>query len=177
MAADLPEIRQKLVLTEARKLIGTSYDDLDCSHFVCEAYKNAGYPYEYANTASFVKSLATGSAAVFIAVPERAQWQAADVILVPGHMGLWDPEGCSVVTNSTECTRIEKMKLEPFFLSSRSPGKTLPSGGPEYGVTNWWKGEPKAYRYRDAVASKLKSTKSKGGFTDRLTALWRNLVR
>src|SRR4051794_30301217 len=112
MASDIPAIRQQLVLTEARKLIGTSYDELDCSHFVWEAYKNAGYPYKYHNTATFVAKLATGEASMFVPVADRAQWQAADVILVPGHMGLWDPEGCSVVTNNSECTRIEKMKLE-----------------------------------------------------------------
>jgi hypothetical protein len=125
------------VLQAARKLIGKTYADIDCSHFVHEAYGNAGLTYEYAATATFVAAQA-GPAGPFELIPS-APWQSADVLLFKGHMGLRDPDGCSVLGTNAECKRLNQRAP---LLSSRSGGNR----GPDYGIPSWW-GSFKVYRW------------------------------
>ena len=123
------------ILKKARTLIGTSYKDLDCSHFVHKAYDMAGFKYPYHNTATF--NLLTD---YFIEVTEV---EPGDVILYTGHMGLHDPDGCNAM-NTTEC---QKLKGEARVLSARS-GNNL---GAEYGRSAWFGTVQKMYRWRDDV--------------------------
>jgi hypothetical protein len=141
-------LEARKVLTEARKLIGTSYADMDCSHFVCHAYTAAGFAYPYAATATFARA-AAGPAGPF----EQAAGspQAADVLLFSGHMGLWDPEGCTVLGSNAECKRL---KNDAPVLSSRSGGLR----GPDFGIPKWW-GSYQVYRWVGLKATGIKDLK------------------
>ncbi len=125
------------VLEEARALIGKTYADIDCSHFVKDAYTSAGLSYDYAPTATFAATRA-GTGGPFELVL-ASSLQSADVLLFTGHMGLWDPEGCSVLGTNAECKRL---KQQAPVLSSRSSGNR----GPDFGVPSWW-GAYKVYRW------------------------------
>ncbi len=117
------------VLTYARSYIGKkTYAQMDCSHFVHAAYHDAGLDYPYTPTAKFA-TLATGAHAKFELV-ENSEKQAGDVILMPGHMGIFDPQGCTVLSNNVECVRLKK---DAPFLSSRTEGNR----GPDFGQTKW----------------------------------------
>lgn len=124
------------ILKQARTLIGTKYNDLDCSHFVHKAYELAGLKYPYQNTATF--HLLTN---YFMEVEEA---EPGDVILYSGHMGLHDPEGCNTM-NTKEC---QKLKGDARILSARS-GNNL---GVEYGRSAWFGTVQKIYRWKDGIA-------------------------
>ena len=124
------------VLQCARGLIGKTYSDLDCSHFVCEAYSKAQLDYDYADTSSFAAACAGRYGPFKPVIGDR---QAADVLLFKGHMGLWDPEGCTILGTNTECKRL---KNEAPLLSSRSGGNR----GPDFGQPKWW-GSFSVYRW------------------------------
>lgn len=138
-----------LVLSEARKLIGKSYADLDCSHFVNEAYAKAKLAYEYAATAVFVRNQA-GPDGPFQAVAAGGP-QPADVLLFPSHMGLWDPQGCQLLGTNAECKRLNN---KAPFLSSRSTDNR----GPDFGVPSWF-GSYKLYRWKGATRTVVKDLK------------------
>lgn len=126
------------VLTEARRLIGTSYSEMDCSHFVHRAYASAGLRYQYADSASF-HLRASGVDRVFIELSPNEPKQAGDVIVMKGHMGIWDPEGCMAISNK-ESAYCGKFSGNAPFLSAMS-------GGTDYGKVEWWKSAKKVYRW------------------------------
>lgn len=125
------------VLEEGRRLIGKTYADFDCSHFVCEAYFKAELPYDYAATGAFASARA-GIEGPFKLVPSRVP-QPADVLLFSGHMGLWDPQGCAVLGTNNECKRLRESAP---LLSSRSGGNR----GPDFGIPAWW-GNYRVFRW------------------------------
>lgn len=132
----LDQDQKTKVLEEARKLIGMSYDTLDCSHFVYESYVKAHLGYPYRNTKTFVDLVNS----YFLPVnPE--QLEAGDVIVFDGHMGIWDPQGCSVLTTNRECQRLDN---KAPFLSSRSSKNR----GPDYGRLGWFGTSYKVYRWK-----------------------------
>lgn len=121
------------ILKKARTLIGTSYKDLDCSHFVHKAYDLAGFKYPYQNTSTF------HLLSPFFEEVQEAE--PGDVIVYTGHMGLYDPEGCNTMSTK-ECA---KVKGDARVLSARS-GNNL---GVEYGRSVWFGEVKKIYRWRD----------------------------
>ena len=133
--------RQNAILQAARGLIGQTYASLDCSHFVHEAYEEAGYPYPYHNSVHFGE-LAGDRNAPFLSVPATGQKEGGDVIVMFGHMGIWDPQGCTILTNNPECSRLGG---NAPFLSSRKGGNR----GPDFGRTQWWNGNYTIYRWID----------------------------
>ncbi len=122
------------ILTAARALIGKKYDELDCSHMVWNAYKAAGYDFPYSSTSSYESILID---VYFIAIEEK-DLNPADLILYAGHVGIYDPDGCTVV-NTAQC-QAQKDNTDMRILSARS-GKNL---GTEYGRSTWF-GKPKKY--------------------------------
>lgn len=127
----MPE-HSKAILAAARKLIGTPYASLDCSHFVHKAFADAGLEYTYASTASF----STIPQFQPVATP-----QEGDVVLFSSHMGIYDPNGCAVV-DTAECKRLGATLP---ILSARS-GNNL---GVEYGRASWFAGQAKYFRWKD----------------------------
>ncbi len=101
-----------------------------------EAFKSAGLDYPYTPTAMFATACA-GSDGPFKLVGGTPQ--AGDVLLFTGHMGLWDPEGCTVLGTNSECKRLQG---KAPLLSSRSTGNR----GPDFGVPAWW-GAYRIYRW------------------------------
>lgn len=141
--------QESLLLSAARDLIGTSYATLDCSHFVQQAYEAAGLVYPYRNTATFTE-LCGG---YFEQVTDGRK--GGDVLLLRTHMGLWDPDGCKVLTTSRECIRIKNdLKKEAAFLSSRSGGNR----GPDFGLENWWGEVLGVYRWKAHDGEALAAT-------------------
>jgi hypothetical protein len=130
--------RNKL-LTQARKLIGTSYNIIDCSHFVNKAYSTAGMPYPYSATKDFVKKSNKDFELIGTDLATTSL-EPGDVIVFNGHMGLWDPEGCSVLGVNQQCKRL---KNDAPFLSST----TTNNHGPDFGRLNWWTGSYSVYRW------------------------------
>ncbi len=127
------------LLTNARKNIGKTYADMDCSHFVWQAYKDSGKEYPYRNTAMFDDLVTMGFFEKFDASYAPAE---GDIVMLPKHMGIWDSKGCSIMMTNSECKNLGN---DAPFLSSRS-GKNR---GPDYGRTEWWKGGVKAiYRWK-----------------------------
>ena len=122
------------ILKQARLLIGTSYDKLDCSHMVWTAYKTAGYEFPYTSTSAYPAVLV---GTYFVEITE-AELKPGDLILYSGHVGIYDPDGCSIV-NTAQCQG-QKDASEMRVLSARS-GKNL---GTEYGRSSWF-GTPKKY--------------------------------
>jgi len=115
---------------------------MDCSHFVNFAYAQADLHYPYTATSSFDKRLSAYFKKVDM---QESAWEAADVLMFSGHMGLWDPEGCKVLqkeqTQDAECERFDN-KLN--FLSSRSGGNR----GPAFGMTDWFGKLKAVYRWK-----------------------------
>jgi prepilin-type processing-associated H-X9-DG protein len=141
----LTESNQKSVLSAARALIGKkTYKQLDCSNFIHQAYALADLHYPYRSTDSFDGLVPD----YFIKVgTKQVEFQAADVLMFDGHVGLWDPDGCRVLqdagTEDKECKRFDN-KLN--FLSSRSSGNR----GPDYGMMKWFGGLKAVYRWNKA---------------------------
>lgn len=117
------------ILREAHTMIGTAYQDVDCSHFVHRAYKKAGLEYTYASTKTF------SSVSEFELVDAP---QPGDVVLFDHHMGIWDPAGCETLRTS-ECKRLGN---DAPVLSARS------SIGVDYGQSKWFGGTPRYYRWK-----------------------------
>lgn len=141
----LSKKQQDAVLSAARALIRKkTYADIDCSHYVHQAYATAGLNYPYRDTATFI-GLVGGYFAEVDA--EKEGFEPADVLMFSGHVGLWDPNGCRVLqdagTPNSECKRFNN---EVSFLSSRS-GKNR---GPDYGMMSWFGGLKKVYRWSKA---------------------------
>jgi len=136
------------LLKAARHLIGTPYSELKCNEFVQKAFKAAGLDYPEANTSSFHK-VSFGYFDPLVAGPSGDySLEAGDVIVVPGHMGIWDSEGCKFLAQAdnpnAECQRLSD---QAPFLSSRSTGNR----GPEYGLVKWWTAKVpgmKVYRWK-----------------------------
>jgi cell wall-associated NlpC family hydrolase len=61
---------------------GNSREGIDCSHFVYNAYLDAGFSYEYLSTSTFPSSPHFEK----VETP-----QAGDVVLFNGHMGIYNP--------------------------------------------------------------------------------------
>ena len=130
------------ILDAARALVGTAYSSLDCSNFVHQVYDKAGLKYTYCATKSFPAG--TGKSSMFLELLDNTEILAGDVVLFPGHMGIWDPEGCRVIETSRECKRFED---QAPVLSSRS-GKNL---GVEYGKVEFFtKKGYSVYRWKGA---------------------------
>ena len=115
------------ILQKARARIGTSYDKMDCSHMVQSAYEEAGLKFPYTETKSF-QSILIGKYFDKTTTPKPG-----DLILYPGHVGIYDPDGCSDV-QSTECKRMGEKSDSMRILSARS-GKNM---GVEYGQSSWF---------------------------------------
>lgn len=154
------KVNSTAILEAARKKIGTPYASLDCSHFVNEAYRTAGYDYTYKATASFVdvpskmenpngKNLGTAADGKFLEV-HATDVQDGDVLLFPGHMGIWDSQGCQALINDPgkkdckECYTGKKVATDRQFLSART------SVGTNYGKTSWFgKGKYRVFRWAE----------------------------
>lgn len=138
----LTKEQQDSVLRVARTLIGMKYSDLDCSHFVHRAYSTAKLEYPYAPTAAFSSLVDNYFVEITTA---QSSFEPADVLMFSGHVGLWDPEGCSVLKSSGapdgECTKFDD-KIP--FLSSRSGNNR----GPEFGMLKWFGNLKTAYRWK-----------------------------
>jgi len=121
------------ILAQGRGWIGTEYlsggatrSGVDCSHFVWKVYGEAGLPYSYASTGSFVASLVVapgkppkpGQKFRRVTVP-----QDGDVVLYSGHMGLY-------------------VSADRTVLSARSS-----SAGVSYGQSSWFGSVLGYYRY------------------------------
>jgi hypothetical protein len=122
------------ILNQARLFIGTPYSDLDCSNFVHDAYFKAGMDYPYQPTATFAEK--TKDYFTEVSIPS-----AGDVVLFSGHMGLYDPKGCSAMVNDQACRRL---KNDAPILSSQSGNNR----GPEFGRTSFFKGTPRYFRWK-----------------------------
>lgn len=146
--------QQQAVLAAARALIGKPYDQMDCSHFVHQAFATASLAYPYTNTAGFPGLITKGQD--FFEVAGADSMQAGDVVMFAKHMGIWDPQGCTVLaaaqSPNNECTKFTNAAP---VLSSRSGGNR----GPDFGTTSMF-GEIKAvYRWKGIDSSKPKETK------------------
>lgn len=117
------------ILSKARAKIGTPYNEVDCSHFVQAVYEEAGLKFPYTETRSYKTNLV---GKFFLAITEN-EAKPGDLILFSGHVGIFDPDGCSA-THSIECKRLEKQSDSMRVLSARS-GKNM---GVEYGQAGWW---------------------------------------
>jgi hypothetical protein len=137
----LTDDQKKALLSTARALIGTPYAELDCSHFVHQAYATAGLNYSYLNT----KAFPTLVGKIFVEIPLTEAMAAGDVLMFAGHMGIWDPDGCQVLQDANQVnTQCQQFKNAVPFLSSMS-GQNR---GPDYGKMNWF-GQLKAvYRWK-----------------------------
>jgi hypothetical protein len=140
----LSEVQKSAVLSAARALIGTPYSDLDCSHFVNRAYSIAGLYFPYQATATFNNLV--GSFFDVVVAKSSADYEAADVLMFTGHVGLWDPDGCQILQKSKAPDAVcADFKNQVPFLSSRSGGNL----GPEFGKLNWFGGGVKqVYRWK-----------------------------
>ena len=95
--------------------------ETDCSHFVHEIYKRAGFPYEYRS------SYQLRSAPEFEKIPE-SEAKAGDLVLFPHHVGILDEEGAviSATYRRHRQSAVAKMAKEKFhrkgqILRSRCP--------------------------------------------------------
>ena len=129
------------VLEQARLLIGTTYDQLDCSHFVHKAFAQAGMVYTYRNSASFASDPDDRFESVGFNL-DAGLLEPGDVIVFNGHMGIWDPDGCIILGGNEQC---KNLKNKAPFLSSRSGGNR----GPDYGQLKWWSGDYQVFRWSD----------------------------
>jgi cell wall-associated NlpC family hydrolase len=115
------------ILKAARALIGTAYDELDCSHLVHKAYAEAGLTFPYTRTADY-DAVLVGS---YFAPTSADELKPGDLLLYSGHVGIYDPDGCTIV-NTAECSKLGGKDMR--VLSARS-GKNL---GTEYGRSSWF---------------------------------------
>jgi len=122
------------ILESARKLIGTKYSELDCSHMVHKVYGEAGLTYDYMTTELLNGPL---SERYFKSTNEG---RPGDLVLYSAHVGIYDPDGCDAQRTS-EC---ERVKSDMRVLSSRS-GAGL---GVEYGRSNWF-GKARYLRWKE----------------------------
>jgi hypothetical protein len=139
----LTKEQQTAVLSAARALIGKkTYKDLDCSHFVHFAYAQANLHYPYKATADFDKSLKNHFKKVDL---KKSAYEAADVLMFAGHMGLWDSDGCKVLqTEEKQNAECERFDNRLSFLSSRSGDNR----GPDFGMTSWFGKLKAVYRWK-----------------------------
>lgn len=137
----LTDAQKESILQNARALIGMKYDQIDCSNFVHRAYAAAKVTYPYRATASFDDL----TIQYFNKLEASVTREAADVLMFSGHVGLWDPGGCTVLeTAKMPNPQCQSMKNNVPVLSSRS-GKNR---GPDFGQAKWF-GEVKAvYRWK-----------------------------
>ena len=98
------------------------------------AYERAGLTYTYMST-EFLSKEATAQTYFKTATDPRP----GDLALYPGHVGIFDPEGCTA-TKTAEC---QKLDGNARILSARS-GKNL---GVEYGRSAWF-GTPQYLRWK-----------------------------
>jgi cell wall-associated NlpC family hydrolase len=132
--ADEGKTRANL-LEKARAYIGTPYSKLDCSHFVHDAYKDAGLEFPYSDTKHY-DTLLVGK--YFRKLDKAEEPKPGDLVLFSGHVGIYDPDGCSTV-HTTECKRLSKQSDSMRLLSARGSGKPT-DVGVEYGQISWWSG-------------------------------------
>lgn len=146
--------QSKSVLSNARGLVGTPYSQLDCSHFVYKAYTDAGMIFPYRNTAEFDKLVKEG---YFDKLTPKGggayDLLAGDLIMFDGHIGIWDPEGCSVVSGSNKpnanCTKFNNNA--PLLSSLGGRGSRDPDHGPDFLPVGAFKKAIKAvYRWKQA---------------------------
>ena len=130
------------ILINARKYIGKTYNDIDCSHFVWQAYKDSGKEYPYRPTATFDELSRLG---YFDKLDKAAAPIDGDLLLFSGHIGIWDSKGCTVLVTNAECKRL---KNDAPFLSSRSGDNR----GPDYGRQSWWGNIKAIYRWKAQVS-------------------------
>lgn len=134
----LTERESDELLGDARKHIGKSYADIDCSHFVWQSFKDAGKEYPYRSTSSFDQLVEMG---YFIKLDKNIEPQKGDVLMYNGHVGFWDPLGCSILVTNDVC---KQWGTEASVLSSRS-GKNK---GPSYAKPSWFNGLKAIYRWK-----------------------------
>jgi hypothetical protein len=138
----LSEEKQKSVLSNARSLIGLKYSDVDCSHFVHRAYEASSLSFPYKPTAQFAELVGKEFESVDTSAGD---FMGADVLMFDGHMGLWDPKGCSVLQASgSENDQCKQFDNALPFLSSRS-GKNR---GPDFGMLKWFGALKGVYRWK-----------------------------
>lgn len=114
------------ILAAARALIGKSYSELDCSHMVHSAYKAAGLIFPYKMTSAYSELIGS-----YFTEIDAEQRKPGDLVLYAGHVGIYDPDGCTVV-NTVQCQRLEGKDMR--ILSARS-GNNL---GTDYGRSSWF---------------------------------------
>ena len=149
-----------LILTKARSFKGTPHNELDCSAFVHAVFNAAGLSFPYKSTSAFEDLV--GPNGYFELVPGNNP-QPGDVILfpkqesIPGHLGIWDPSGCSALMPNREQERFDNQRrglgsaveCERFgndapFLSSRHKNNR----GPDYARLNHFSSYYKVYRWK-----------------------------
>lgn len=108
-------------LVKAYDYKGQSYDQIDCSHLVHQAFKDAGYNYTYCTTGALPESSAFTKVSLDSA-------QQGDIILFEGHMGFIE-----------DCTNEDGEFYGSFFGSQSSTGPASASfnskKGPYWGKT------------------------------------------
>ena len=148
-----------LILTKARSFKGTPHNELDCSAFVHAVFNAAGLKFPYKSTSAFPELV--GPNGYFELVPGNTP-QPGDVILfpkqesIPGHLGIWDPSGCSALMPNREQERFdnqrrglgsavecERLGNDAPFLSSRYRNNR----GPDYAQLKHFKGPYTVYRW------------------------------
>jgi hypothetical protein len=134
----ISEKESEELLVNARKHIGKSYADIDCSHFVWQSFKDAGKEYPYRSTAQFDDLVSMG---YFLKLDSKTTPVIGDVLMYKGHVGFWDPEGCSILVTNDVC---KSLGSEASVLSSRS-GKNK---GPSYGKPAWFNELKAIYRWK-----------------------------
>ena len=127
----LTKEQQEKVLKAGRMFIGKTYKQMDCSAFVHNTYVAAGLNYPRVGTEAF------GGLAgkYFDKLPANTPLEAGDLVMFPGHVGIWDPQGCQILQNAgtpdKQCH--SNHNLLPL-LSSRSSHNR----GPDFGALNWF---------------------------------------
>ena len=134
------DLKEKL-LQAARSKIGTSYGELPCNKFVHEVYQQIGLKYENKLTSQFSTLKDISFIEVDFKKRDLSVLEPGDILLFEGHMGIWDPQGCSVLPENLECKRLGS---DLPVLSSRSKGNR----GPDFGKTEWFGKVKAVYRWK-----------------------------
>ena len=137
LSADL----QKKLLSNARSLIGQPYDTLPCNEFVHKAFLLTGLKYEKKKTTDFPNLKDKTFVEVDFKKKSVNVLEPGDIILFQGHMGIWDPQGCTYLPENKECGRF---KGDLPFLSSR----TANNRGPDFGKIDWFGKVKAVYRWK-----------------------------